>query len=87
MNAEFWVAFSTGIVAVIALITSLAGAAKARVKAIEDAYITRYWQILDRFPADALVALDGTGCAGEELKAVRLYLRLCEDELERVRIL
>ncbi|WP_406436557.1 hypothetical protein OHB14_62085 [Streptomyces sp. NBC_01613] len=82
MNAEFWVAFGTGIVAAIALITSLAGAAKARVKTIEDAYITRYWQILDRFPADALVAQDGTGCAGEELKAVRLYLRLCEDELE-----
>ncbi|MFG2794056.1 hypothetical protein [Streptomyces sp. NPDC048419] len=82
MNAEFWVAFATGVVALAALITSSAGATRARVKAIEDAYIDRYWQILDRFPADALVAEDGTGCCGEELKAVRLYLRLCEDELE-----
>ncbi|MGW1616542.1 hypothetical protein ACWCQZ_45345 [Streptomyces sp. NPDC002285] len=82
MNAEFWVAFGTGVVALIALITSSAGAAKARVKAIEDAYIARYWQLLDRFPAPALVAQDGTSCTEDELKAVRLYLRLCEDELE-----
>lgn len=82
MNAEFWVAFATGFVALVALITSSAGAAKARVKTIEDAYIARYWQILDRFPAQALVAEASTACTGEELKAVRLYLRLCEDELE-----
>ncbi|MFB6931406.1 hypothetical protein [Streptomyces chartreusis] len=82
MNAEFWVAFATGMVALIALITSSAGAAKARIKTIEDAYIARYWQILDRFPAQALVAEEGTTCTGEELKAVRLYLRLCEDEPE-----
>jgi hypothetical protein len=82
VNAEFWVAFATGLVAVIALLTSLAGAAKARVKTIEDAYIARYWQILDRFLADALVAENGARCQREELKAVRLYLRLCEDELE-----
>lgn len=82
MNAEFWVAFGTGVVGLIALITSSAGAAKARVKTIEDAYVARYWQILDRFPAPALVAEDGPECDPEELKAVRLYLRLCEDELE-----
>ncbi|MFE9646396.1 hypothetical protein ACFYO0_20265 [Streptomyces sp. NPDC006365] len=82
MNAEFWVAFGTGVVGLIALITSSAGAAKARVKTIEDAYIARYWQILDRFPVPALVAEDGTACSDEELRAVRLYLRLCEDELE-----
>ena len=82
MNAEFWVAFGTGVIALAALIISSASAAKARVKAIEDAYVARYWQVLDRFPADALVAEEGTGCEGEELKAVRLYLRLCEDELE-----
>ncbi|MDH6222793.1 hypothetical protein [Streptomyces pseudovenezuelae] len=82
MNAEFWVAFSTGVVALIALITSSASAARARVKTIEDAYVARYWQILDQFPAQALIAEEGTSCAPEELKAARLYLRLCEDELE-----
>ncbi|MCH5677279.1 hypothetical protein [Streptomyces gilvus] len=82
MNAEFWVAFGTGLVALAALITSSAGAARARVKTIEDAYIARYWQILDRLPAPALVAESGTACEPDELKAVRLYLRLCEDELE-----
>lgn len=59
-----------------------AGTAKARVKAVEDVYIARYWQLLDCFPAAALIAQDGTSCTEDELKAVRLYLRLCEDELE-----
>ncbi|AVV45318.1 hypothetical protein C6376_32115 [Streptomyces sp. P3] len=82
MNAEFWVAVFAAGVALIALISSAVSAARARVKTIEDAYIARYWQILDGFPSLALVAEDGTACSSEELKAVRLYLRLCEDELE-----
>ncbi|MFZ3467799.1 hypothetical protein ACODT3_38390 [Streptomyces sp. 4.24] len=82
MKAEFWVAFGTGVIGLSALITGSAGAAKARVKTIEDAYIARYWQVLDRFPVSALVAEEGTECTPEELRAVRLYLRLCEDELE-----
>lgn len=82
MNAEFWVAVIAAGVALLALISSSVSAARARVKTIEDAYIARYWQILDRFPALALVAVDGTACTAEELKAARLYLRLCEDELE-----
>ncbi|MFJ8406361.1 hypothetical protein ACIQ9K_38780 [Streptomyces microflavus] len=85
MNAEFWVAFGTGVIALIALFHSSRAAAKARVKTIEDAYIARYWQILERFPSSALVGeekADGASCDPEELRAVRLYLRLCEDELE-----
>lgn len=82
MNAEFWVAVFAAGVALLALISSSVSAARARVKTIEDAYIARYWQILDSFPSLALVAEDGTACSDEELKAVRLYLRLCEDELE-----
>lgn len=82
MNAEFWVTFGTGVVALFALITSSASAARARVKTIEDAYIARYWQILDQFPSEALVAEQGTAGEDEGRKAARLYLRLCEDELE-----
>ncbi|MEQ4611613.1 hypothetical protein ABMX48_37445 [Streptomyces cavourensis] len=85
MDAEFWVAFGTGVIALCALFHSSRVAAKARVKTIEDAYIARYWQILERFPSCALVGeekADGAACDGEELRAVRLYLRLCEDELE-----
>ncbi|MFI1414976.1 hypothetical protein ACH4Y0_34355 [Streptomyces sp. NPDC020707] len=82
MNAQFWVGVIAASVALLALISSSVSAARARVKTIEDAYIVRYWHILDRFPAPALVAMDGTVCTAEELRAVRLYLRLCEDELE-----
>lgn len=51
MNADIWIAFGTGFIALVALIISSVGAARARVKSIEDAYIARYWQILDRFPS------------------------------------
>ncbi|MEQ4611428.1 hypothetical protein ABMX48_36425 [Streptomyces cavourensis] len=51
MDAEFWVAFGTGVIALCALFHSSRVAAKARVKTIEDAYIARYWQILERFPS------------------------------------
>ncbi|MFD5724340.1 hypothetical protein [Streptomyces sp. NPDC127036] len=75
------------IVAVIALVTSSLSTARARVKAIEDAYVERYWQILDRFPAEALVGEERTAPPSpEECKTIRLYLRLCEDELELRRL-
>lgn len=79
MDKEFLVAFGTGVIALIALFHSSRAAAKARVKTIEDAYIARYWQILERFPSAALVGekkADGAACDAEELRAVRLYLRL-----------
>ncbi|MER6241068.1 hypothetical protein [Streptomyces clavifer] len=84
MNTESWIALGAAVIALSALVVSSVSAARARVKTIEDAYVARYWQILDRFPARALVGEEGPpGETDEELrKTVRLYLRLCEDELE-----
>ncbi|MGA6172483.1 hypothetical protein ACPEIF_19815 [Streptomyces sp. NPDC012600] len=93
MNTEHWIALGAIVPALIALVVSSVSAARARVKTIEDAYIARYWQILDRFPADALIGEEGPQGDAEEApaeraereelrKSVLLYLRLCEDELE-----
>lgn len=90
MNTEHWIALAAIVPALITLVVSSVSAARARVKTIEDAYIARYWQILDRFPADALVGEERPQDDGQESpaereelrKSVLLYLRLCEDELE-----
>ncbi|MFD9584871.1 hypothetical protein ACFWBM_09350 [Streptomyces sp. NPDC059980] len=83
MDAEAWITLGTAVVAVIALVASSVSTVRARVKAIEDAYVERYWQILDRLPAEALVGQERIApLSREECQAVRLYLRLCEDELE-----
>ncbi|MEV7881855.1 hypothetical protein [Streptomyces microflavus] len=93
MNAEHWIALGAAVPAIITLVVSSVSAARARVKTIEDAYIARYWQILDLFPADALIGGERPQGDAEESpaeraerkelrKSVLLYLRLCEDELE-----
>ncbi|WP_327138193.1 hypothetical protein OG585_47070 (plasmid) [Streptomyces sp. NBC_01340] len=83
MKPADWITLAAIFLALLTLITSSASAARARVKTIEDAYIARYRQILDRFPTEALVGIQGSALLAEDSqKAVRLYLRLCEDELE-----
>ncbi|MET7830956.1 hypothetical protein ABZT23_40650 [Streptomyces sp. NPDC005386] len=83
MDAEAWITLVAAGVALITLVTSSLSTARARVKAIEDAYVERYWQIIDRFPPEALVGQERIApLSREECQTVRLYLRLCEDELE-----
>ncbi|MFE0921280.1 hypothetical protein ACFY2D_35000 [Streptomyces nigra] len=82
MSPESLIAIITALIALAAYVTSSISAARARVKTIEDAYVARYWQILDRFPSEALVAEQGRSLDSEDERVVRLYLRLCEDELE-----
>ncbi|MEW2518109.1 hypothetical protein [Actinacidiphila alni] len=57
------------------------------VRQIEEFYLTRYWRLLDDLPSDALICGDSSGQETADQKAAyvrsaRLYLRLCEDELE-----
>jgi hypothetical protein len=77
----------------IALIIAAVGAAGAvfalrqnyrqRLHQIEAMYVQRFWVILDRFSIAAISKRPVTGqiCETDE-KAVRAYIRLCEDELE-----
>ncbi|MET8205882.1 hypothetical protein ABZT51_07500 [Streptomyces sp. NPDC005373] len=82
MSPESLIAIITAVIALATYVTSSISAARARIKTIEDAYVARYWQILDRFPSEALVAEQGGPLTCEDERVVRLYLRLCEDELE-----
>ncbi|WP_406349900.1 hypothetical protein [Streptomyces sp. NBC_00658] len=50
MKPADWITLAAVLIALLTLITSSASAARARVKTIEEAYVARYWQILDRFP-------------------------------------
>jgi hypothetical protein len=77
----------------IALIIAAIGAAGAifalrqnyrqRMHQIEAMYVQRFWAILDRFSLAAISRLAPAGqiCETDE-KAIRAYIRLCEDELE-----
>jgi hypothetical protein len=80
-------------VAEIALIIAAVGAGGAvfalrqayrqRLHQIEAMYVQRFWVILDRFSLMAISKRppERTICEADE-KAIRAYIRLCEDELE-----
>jgi hypothetical protein len=79
------------VIADIALLITAAGVLAAafglrqsnreRLRQFEALYVQRYWGILDRL---SLEALEGSARSARDrdLKAIRSYLLLCEDELE-----
>lgn len=48
----------------------------------EAMYVQRYWSILDQLSLDALAGSTKDPTSEADLKAIRAYLFLCEDELE-----
>ncbi|MER6601599.1 hypothetical protein ACH4TM_12535 [Streptomyces parvus] len=82
MGTAQWIQLGTAVVALLALGCSLCNMARSRVKQIEDDYVRRYWQTLDLLPSDALVNRRPRRTSDEARRAARLYLRLCEDEME-----
>ena len=56
---------------------------RQRLRQFEEMYVQRYWTIIDRFPLDAVSKDRHDAQPGEsDQKAIRAYIRLCEDELE-----
>jgi hypothetical protein len=45
-------------------------------------YVQRYWSILDKLSLEALDASAEDSATETDLRAIRAYLLLCEDELE-----
>ncbi|MFG3488518.1 hypothetical protein [Streptomyces sp. NPDC047972] len=82
MGTTQWIQLGTAVVALLALGASLCNMARSRIKEIEDDYVARYWKILDMLPSDALVNRQPRKTSDEARRAARLYLRLCEDEME-----
>jgi hypothetical protein len=87
---QSWVGVS--LLANIALIVTAAGVLAAvfglrqsnreRLRQFEAMYVQRYWSIVDQLSLDALAGSTAGPSSEADLKAIRAYLFLCEDELE-----
>lgn len=55
---------------------------RERLRQFEALYVQRYWSILDQLSLEALAGLSAGSPYEGDLKAVRAYMLLCEDELE-----
>ena len=66
---------------VFAAVFGLRQSNRERLRQFEALYVLRYWSILDQL---SLEALEGSAkpASDGDLKAIRAYLLLCEDELE-----
>ncbi len=69
-------------VGVFAAVFGLRQGNRERLRQFEAMYVQRYWSILDQLSLDALAGLSKGSPNESDLKAIRAYLFLCEDELE-----
>ena len=67
---------------VLAAVFSLRQSNRERLRQFEAMYVQRYWSILDQLSLDALSGSTKNSPSEADLKAIRAYLFLCEDELE-----
>lgn len=67
---------------VLAAVFGLRQSNRERLRQFEAMYVQRYWSILDQLSLDALAGSTKNPPGEADLKAVRAYLFLCEDELE-----
>ena len=69
-------------VGVLAAVFGLRQSNRERLRQFEAMYVQRYWSILDQLSLDALAGSTKEPPSEADLKAIRAYLFLCEDELE-----
>ena len=69
-------------VGVLAAVFGLRQSNRERLRQFEAMYVQRYWSILDQLSLDALAGSTKHPPSEADLKAIRAYLFLCEDELE-----
>jgi hypothetical protein len=55
---------------------------RERLRQFEAMYVNRYWSLLDLLSLDALKGSDPKVISNSDERAIRAYIRLCEDELE-----
>src|SRR5580658_3991181 len=67
---------------VLAAVFSLRQSNRERLRQFEAMYVQRYWSVLDQLSLDALAGSTKEPPSEADLKAIRAYLFLCEDELE-----
>lgn len=69
-------------VGVFAAVFGLRQSNRERLRQFEAMYVQRYWSILDQLSLDALAGSSKGSLVESDLKAIRSYLFLCEDEFE-----
>jgi hypothetical protein len=71
-------------VGVFIAVLSLGASRRQRLRQFESLYVRRYWTIMDELSLDVMRGTPQNGAALSERdeKAIRSYLRLCEDQLE-----
>jgi hypothetical protein len=67
---------------VVAAVFSLRQSNRERLRQFEAMYVQRYWSILDQLSLDALSGSAKEAPNDADLKGIRAYLFLCEDEFE-----
>jgi hypothetical protein len=55
---------------------------RQRMRQFEEMYVQRYWTIIDRCSLAAMSSNPQSQLTESDEKAIRAYIRLCEDELE-----
>ncbi|MDI5975993.1 hypothetical protein [Amycolatopsis magusensis] len=77
--------FVTSTVMIASLIVaalSVRAAKRQRLRQFETVYVQRYWALMDRLSLDALRGEPVGDLVDDDQRAVRAYLRLCEDQLD-----
>lgn len=69
-------------VGVFAAVLGLRQSNRERLRQFEAMYVQRYWSILDQLSLDVLAGSSKSHPSEADLKAIRAYVFLCEDELE-----
>jgi hypothetical protein len=69
-------------VGVVAAVFGLRQSNRERLRQFEAMYVQRYWSILDQLSLDVLAGSAADAASDADMKAIRAYLFLCEDELE-----
>lgn len=61
---------------------SIRASQRQRLRQFEGFYVQRYWALMDKLSLDALRGIPLETVRTSDQKAVRAYIRLCEDECE-----
>lgn len=69
-------------VGVFAAVFGLRQSNRERLRQFEAMYVQRYWSILDDLSLQVMEGTAGYSPSEADLKAIRAYMFLCEDELE-----
>lgn len=69
-------------VGVLAAVFGLRQSNRERLRQFEAMYVERYWSIVDQLSVEALSAASPETISASDVKSIRAYLFLCEDELE-----